>query len=431
MRIDSFSHVRSVRGRACLLLSLLLIVAAASFSLSGERVEGRNRQARARRALIISIDGLDARYLNRRDEYGLKIPNLRRLIAEGAQARGVISVFPSVTYPAHTTIVTGAHPLRHGIYGNERADAQATARYREWYWYARDIRAETLWDAARKEGLKVGLVSWPVGVGAGDYSIAEVIRFGGTLSDTLARIKENSIPRGIVEEVERRDPALYAQANKDEQDDMRTRMAEYLIGEKRPDLLFVHLFDLDHFEHSKGPFTPEAFSILEKSDAYIGRILEAARAAGTLSETAIFIVSDHGFMPVSKQFQPGVLLERAGLVKVREERDEKGKAYTVVTEWRALPIITNGSCSIILRDERDRETLRRVREIFRPLAGRKDSGIAAVPDKARLRRLGANPRVALMLDGADGFSFGTNYTGDVITENPDRGAHGYLPTRPD
>jgi predicted AlkP superfamily pyrophosphatase or phosphodiesterase len=440
MKIDSSfrSRLTSFPRRAAGLVALFLLAASTLFYASGKAAPSPARQAegKARRAIIISLDGLDARYINRRDEFGLKIPNLRRLMAEGVAARGIVSVFPSVTYPAHTTIVTGASPARHGIYGNELLDAPVGAAWREWYWYARDIRAETLWDAARKRGLKVGLVSWPVGVGAGDYNVPEIIKFGGTLMDTLARIKKNSIPQDLVGEMERRDielygeTPLYGKATKDEQDDMRTRMAEYIITEKRPELMFVHLFDLDHFQHDKGPFTPEAFAILEKSDAYVGRILEAARRAGTLNETAVFIVSDHGFLPVSKQMHPGVLLERAGLLRVREERGEKGKPAVVVTEWRALPFVTNGSCAIILRDENDAGTRRKVLDIFRPLASREGSGIRQALAGGSLRALGANPRAALMLDAADGYAFGTNYTGELVTENPQRGAHGYLPTRP-
>ncbi|HYO91683.1 MAG TPA: alkaline phosphatase family protein, partial [Pyrinomonadaceae bacterium] len=218
---------------------------------------------------------------------------------------------------------------------------------------------------------------------------------------------------------------------KDEQDDMRTRMAEYIITEKRPELMLVHLIDLDRSQHDRGPFTPESFAILEKLDAYVGRILEAARRAGTLDETALFIVSDHGFLPISKLVHPGVLLERAGLLKVREERDEKGNLVPVVTEWRALPFVTNGSCAILLRDENDKDALKKVRDIFRPLAGRKGSGIGEVIEGRRLNVLGANNRVALMLDGADGYAFGESYKGELLTPSKDKGAHGFAPDRMD
>ncbi|HEX8746346.1 MAG TPA: ectonucleotide pyrophosphatase/phosphodiesterase, partial [Pyrinomonadaceae bacterium] len=340
-----------------MLIAFFLFAASTFFVASGGETKS---QARPGRALIISMDGLDARYLNRRDEFGLKIPNLRRLMSKGTTARGVVSIFPSVTYPAHATIVTGTRPFSHGIFGNDLLEPPpGTAHSREWHWYARDIRAETLWDAAKKRGLKVGMVSWPVGAGAGDYNVPEIVRFGGTLLDTLARMRENSRPQGLLGEIEKRDGQLYSRAGKDEQDDMRTRMAEYLITDKRPELMFVHLVDLDRSQHDQGPFTPESFAMLEKLDAYLGRMLEAARRAGTLDETAVFIVSDHGFMPVSRLVHTGVLLERAGLLKVREEKDEKGTPVTVVTEWRVLPYVTNGSCAILLKDANDKDALNR------------------------------------------------------------------------
>ncbi|HUB34659.1 MAG TPA: alkaline phosphatase family protein, partial [Bryobacteraceae bacterium] len=54
---------------------------------------------------VISVDGLDNRYLADADAMGLKIPNLRRMMREGQAARGVIGVFPTITWPSHTTLI--------------------------------------------------------------------------------------------------------------------------------------------------------------------------------------------------------------------------------------------------------------------------------------------------------------------------------------
>ncbi len=429
-------HPFFARLVAFLLIAVLLCSLFTSPRTQAKVEAGSQLKRAARRVLVISLDGLDARYLNRRDELGLKIPTLRRLMREGVAARGVTSVYPSVTYPAHTTMMTGAWPSRHGIYGNELLGPQMSTVPLEWHWFARDIRAETLWDAARVRGLKVGMVSWPVGGGAGDYNVPEILRFGGTLEDSLTRIRENALPANLVAEVERRDPLLYKQASRDEQDDMRARFASYIIEEKRPEVMLVHLFDLDHFQHVYGPFTKEAINILEKTDGYVGRLVEALRRAGTLHETDIFITSDHGFKPISKLVHPGVALERAGFLKVQESVDAQGKTQTIITDWRAVPYFTNGSCAIILRDEKDGEALDQLREIFktwmdvRRLAGLQPSILRIIEGK-ELAALHVNPRVALMLEAADGYAFGKNYTGDLTTESKDRGAHGYLPTRPD
>src|SRR5687768_3414999 len=72
------------------------------------------------RVLMISIDGLMPSSYT---EAGPStIPSLRRLAREGAYADGVISVLPTVTYPAHTTLLTGVPTSVHGIVDNRMFD---------------------------------------------------------------------------------------------------------------------------------------------------------------------------------------------------------------------------------------------------------------------------------------------------------------------
>src|SRR5215467_3044711 len=80
--------------------------------------------------LVISIDGMDQRYLSERDKLGLKIPNLKRLIREGQSSAGVIGVVPTVTWPSHTTMITGLDPAEHGILNNRRPAAEGG----DYYW---------------------------------------------------------------------------------------------------------------------------------------------------------------------------------------------------------------------------------------------------------------------------------------------------------
>jgi predicted AlkP superfamily pyrophosphatase or phosphodiesterase len=416
-----------IRNAAPTATFILLLIAFFTFDIPAQK---RARVSEAKRALIISLDGLDGRYLSEPDKYNLRIPTLRRLMREGISSQRVISVYPTVTYPNHTTMVTGAYPARHGIFGNDLFEPPDQKQTRSGLWFARDIKAQTLWDAAKAKGLIVGLVSWPVAGGAGDFNVPEIWQPGGTFEQTLARMSENARPRGLIEEIAARDPALYRNATKDEQDDMRTRFAEYILREKKPNVMLVHLYDLDHFQHDFGPFTPESLQMLEKTDAYLARLLKAAEQAGTLNDTTIFITSDHGFLPTRKQLHPGVLLARAGLVRATEEKNLEGRPQTTITEWRAAPYVTGGACAIYLRDEKDEETLHKLRRIFDPAAN-PGNGILRVIEQSELRRLNSNTRAALMLEAAEGYTFGGNFTGEYITDTRTRGMHGYLPTRPD
>jgi len=411
------------------LLAALIVVGCCSMIFFAPAAKGQTLPKK--RALIISLDGLDARYLHKADEYKLKIPTLRRLMASGITARGMYSVYPSITYPNHTSLVTGALPSKHGIYGNSVFEPPTQKQAGASHWFARDIKTDALWDAAKRAGMTVGMVSFPVAGGAGDWNVPEIWQPGGTMEESRRVIAENALPRGLVEEVEKQFPDLYKNSTEDEGDDARTLFAEYIIAEKKPDVMLVHLFDLDHFQHDYAPFTPEAFAILEKTDVYVARLLAAAERAGTLREMTVFITSDHGFKPISKQIHPGVLLRRAGLVTVIDEQDERGRTRAVVSDWQAAVYVTGAACAIYLREPGDKATLKKLREIFKPLEKQAGSGIFRVLEAKDLQKIGSNTRAAVMLEAADAFTFGSNYTGETITESRSRGMHGYLPTRPD
>ena len=78
----------------------------------------------------------------------MKIPHLRRILLEGAHAEGVRGVLPTVTYPSHTTLLTGVWPVKHGIPENGVFDPFGK-NLDGWYWYSEDIHAPTLWRQRR------------------------------------------------------------------------------------------------------------------------------------------------------------------------------------------------------------------------------------------------------------------------------------------
>ena len=134
--------------------------------------------------LMISVDGMKPEYVTQADAYGLRIPFLRSLMRDGTYADGVIGVWPTVTYPSHTTLLTGVAPAEHGIYANTEFDPMRKLDG-AWYWYASEIRVPTLWGAAHAAGLRTASVGWPVSVGAAsiDFLIPEYWR-GTSPGDT-------------------------------------------------------------------------------------------------------------------------------------------------------------------------------------------------------------------------------------------------------
>ena len=69
--------------------------------------------------VMISVDGLAGYYL---DDPKAEMPTIRALAAAGARATMMKASTPTVTWPNHTTLVTGVTPARHGVVGNNYFD---------------------------------------------------------------------------------------------------------------------------------------------------------------------------------------------------------------------------------------------------------------------------------------------------------------------
>jgi predicted AlkP superfamily pyrophosphatase or phosphodiesterase len=405
---------RSLRVALCLLLFASQFPGRAQ---TKPDVQAATAQPTDGRVILISIDGLVPDYYTQPAQLGLRLPNLTRLKLGGAYAEGVEGVYPSVTYPAHTTLITGTRPALHAIVQNRIFEAPTAPQTREWYWFADALKSPTLWSIAGKAGLSTASVGWPVTVKADiDYNVPEIFDPAEN-PPTAKRTLQYATP-GLLQK------AFAANPNSDTTTDgRRTTVSEYIIKEYKPQLLLIHLVDLDSAHHKYGPRAPEALQVAERQDAYIGRIIEATRQAGVYDKTTFLVVSDHGFASVDKKYAPNVTLVKERLITL----DENGKA----TDWKAAAWPAGGSCAIVLRDANDKATAAKVAEIFNRVAQRSNSPLNRVLPAAELKRLGAIPEALLMLEGASGFSFDEALSGPEIRDSGKdyRGTHGYLPSR--
>ena len=375
--------------------------------------------------LLISIDGLRPDYLLQADSHGLKIPHLRRVLEQGAHASGVQGVLPTVTYPSHTTIVTGVWPAKHGIYTNTTFDPLGM-NFEGWYWYSEDIAAPTIWDAAAKVGLTVGSVSWPVTVGAKGirYNVPEYWRAQKT-PDDLKLLRMVSTP-GLVAEIAK-DAGPY---NVDLDDAIpgdlaRTRYAAWILRHGKPQLMMVHLAALDHLQHATGPFSPESNSTLEQIDQMVGELEDAMHASWP--DYAICIVSDHGFSGIDHSLNLMKAFADQGLVTLGKGSGFRGAP--LVVDWKAFPKVDGGSAAVMLKDPKDEATKAKVERLLRDLAGDSANGIAGILDRKEIATLGGNPQAAFWVDMRANFSV-VNTSGPLVSAAKG-GAHGYSPAHPE
>lgn len=369
----------------------------------------------ARRVVLVSIDGLKPEYLAEADARGLAIPALRRLMKDGTRADAMTSVYPTVTYPAHTTLITGVSPKAHGIVNNLPFDPYGKNQD-GWYWYASDVKVPTVVDVARKNHLPTANVYWPVTVGAAfDASFPQVWRAQNDEDDKLMRAL--STP-GLADAVAQQYGSIPAEHRTDVE---RANAAEWIFGHERPALALVYFTDLDTEQHKTGPFSKGAYAKLELIDKQLGRLLAASETAGTFAQTSWIVVSDHGFAAVHSAVKPSVLLRERGFLNVGA-----GK----VTSYRAAAWKAGGTAAIVLADPKDVATRTAVLAALEEAKKDPKNGIAEVVPGATAEAAGGFPGVAAVLVAADGFVFANGHDGPMVVPSWDLGAHGYPPTDP-
>lgn len=384
--------------------------------------------ASARPVLLISLDGLRPGDVSDAAERGLKVPNLRRFLAQGSYADGVIGILPTVTYPSHTTLITGAAPARHGIVNNLTFDPTQINR-EGWYWYASDIKVPTLWDAAHDAKLTTGNIHWPVSVGARsiDWNLPQIWITGHP--DDAKLLAALATP-GLLPELEGAE-GPYAAGIDDsiDGDETRGRFATRLIALHHPYFLTVYLTGLDTTQHHAGPDTPEAHAVLERLDAIVGRLVAAEQAAHP--DAAVAVISDHGFAPVTRALNLWRGFIDAGLVRGADAGP--GRGGWKITGWDAVPWISGGSIAVVLARPDDAALKARVADLLARLKSDPANGIATIITRDAITRAGSNPHADFYLDLANGF-MAMPWRGPeiplVVDPAPYKGMHGYFPADP-
>ncbi|HYG65929.1 MAG TPA: alkaline phosphatase family protein [Thermoanaerobaculia bacterium] len=143
-------------------LSGALLLAASIACRSGmPPADTGNAAAASRRVILISLDGAGASAFRELYRQGaLDRGGFERFFREGQVADALIPVDPSLTATNHISLATGFPPAVTGIVGNAfysggSISAQTVNAFEA------PVGTQTLWEAARRQGRQVGVLTWP------------------------------------------------------------------------------------------------------------------------------------------------------------------------------------------------------------------------------------------------------------------------------
>jgi len=205
---------------------------------------------RVEHVFIISIDGGKPAVIERSD-----MPVLKRLAGEGACTWAASTIYPSVTLPSHTSMLTGVGPGKHHV----------------------------LWNAWKP---RKGVVGVPT-------IFAEAKRAEFSTAMFVGKEKfRHLVQPGTVDEFE------FGSGEPKKSSTVLARIvakgaASYIL-EHKPNLCFIHFTDPDNAGHKYGWGSPQQIKAFSEVDAALAEIVKAIEAAGISHESVLIITADHG-----------------------------------------------------------------------------------------------------------------------------------------
>ncbi|KZT67252.1 nucleotide pyrophosphatase [Daedalea quercina L-15889] len=218
-------------------------------------------------ALIVSIDGLRADYLDR----GLT-PHLLAISKKGLRAKAMKSVFPTLTFPNHWALMTGLYAESHGIVANNFWDPATDTEFHyndaSTSWPSHWWLGEPMWETAQRAGIITANLMWP-----GPPTTAS-----GS-SPTYYVPWRDRVPL------------------KEKLDQITTWID--LPIEERPQLIMAYEPSLDQAGHLAGPASDLVNVVLHQVDAFAKDLHDALEARNLTEIFDVVFVSDHGMTDTS------------------------------------------------------------------------------------------------------------------------------------
>lgn len=368
--------------------------------------------------IIISLDSLGFRDI---DEHLDELPTLSKLVHGGTWVKKVQGIYPTLTYPSHTTIITGQYPSVHGIVNNTKI--QPNRRSPDWYWYQRDVKSTTLYDLARKKGLKTAAFLWPVTAGSKiDYNLAEIFPNRIWTNQVLVSLKASS-PLFILE-MDKKYGKLRNGIKQPALDDFITACAVDTVKNKQPNLILLHLVDMDSMRHQYGVRSEDAMKALHRLDGHVKQVIDATKEAGTFDDTNFVILGDHYQINVDKMIHLNTLFAKRNWLKPIKDQ-------TFKKDWSVMAKTCDGSTYIYTKNF---DQIQRLKELISGV-----EGVERIYSSQEAAAMGADPNCTLMIEAKAGYYFTDesdrpNVVEQVLPEmmgdtDRYRGVHGYHPQK--
>ena len=339
------------------------------------------------------------------------------MIEKGTWIKKVESVYPTLTYPIHSSIVTGRYPIEHGVDNNLLVQAEKKAM--DWYWDHSYISGDTILNNAHKKGLKIAAFSWPVSAKADiEFNVPEVSPNpeGGFID----HLKENGSGE-YIDELQSVFGPFDSHDSQKQKDEWMANATAYTFEKHQPDITFLHLIDVDHQKHVYGASHFAVKDAIKELDDRLSRMFEKIAKVKNLDEINIMLMSDHSQIDTAYPIRLNKMLADMNLVNVNEDG-------TVKKDWQAYFLTCGGSTALYTKEDNPKL----VEEIKEKIESLNLEGIDKIFNTEEIKELKSSDSAKLWVEAKEGYVFDADAREFIESRNQEpgpRGNHGFLPSK--
>lgn len=343
------------------------------------------------------------------------MPIIQELMKNGAYSNEVTTVYPTITYAIHTSIMTGTYPDKHGIYHNQPLQPGVPAKSKEWFWYQEGVEVPSLFDLLKENQLTIANIIWPVtGSGNMTYNLPQVFAVEGE-SQAWKTLKSGTAVYVLQAYLKHRE--ILGDGEQPRLDKFTTEVAVDTIKDKKPDFLTLHLIAVDALRHKYGvnaEEVSEAFSVHEEA---LEKIVQATKDAGIYENTTFVITTDHGQIDVRQNVYLNNVLKREGYMTETEDGIEY-LAYAQSIGLGAFIYIKDHSP--VIKEG--------VTQLLSSLMDDENYGIEHIYTEEELRELHASDQYDFAIEAMPGYQF-KDCLKKSDYEKTNAANHGYSPLK--
>lgn len=364
-----------------------------------------------KKLLVLSFDALGGEDF----EYMKGMPEFKAFFASAAICTNVKSIYPSVTYACHTSIVTGRLPKNHGIISNTLLQPHRV-NSPDWYWQRKYVKGDTIYDKAIESGMTVGAFLWPVSAQSKiQYVLPEIFPNRKWDRQVMTSLRNGS--KAFIIDLFKRYRLLLDGIKQPNLDDFVTQSVIHTLKTKSPDLMLVHFTDLDTARHDYGVRSNEAYAAIDRLGSRFTRIMDTLKEENLFESTTVVILGDHFQLDYHTKVALNTKLADAGWLRFDINKKR-------VMDWKVLVKSNGGSAYVYAKDRHvDRVKLK---AFLDELKANPENGIEGILTGEAAAEFGADKDCMFMLEAKKGYVF-TDFLGGG--EKGKRADHGYHPTQ--